>query len=225
MSIHKFLATPYDSGIILSWNPGSSNTPGTSENLCEITIQYSENVSAANIVPNTPPYVVRDLRQAQLTDANYWHPNLINGNKYTYSIFVHYLDTGEWTGPQITPATIPLATLTSPFESGSLSFSKLGTNTKLTDANISSADIVIWLPDSQASRKPVIESTINAFKPAHTKLTILYEPFYIAHTTTEQFQSGLYTTDSFTIQNGIITNKVPTIDHSFSGKKNILGGT
>ena len=224
MSIKGFSAEPYDSGVILKWDPGAGSATSTTNSICEVSVQYSEN-GVANVIPNTPPYVVRDFRQTQLTKATYWHPNLINDNQYIYSLFVHYLDTGAWTGPQVFGPITPSAELSPPFESGSLSFSKLGVNTILTSSKENVVDIVIWLPESQVSRKPLIETIIDEFKPAHTVANILYEPFYIAQTTTEQFQSGSYASGSFNVENGTITNKVPTIDHSFSGTRTILGGS
>lgn len=224
MAIINFRVEAYDSGTILTWNPGASTPAGTSDELCEVSIQYSEN-GVPNIVPNTPPFVVRDFRGAQLTRTTYWHPNLINNRTYIYSLFVHYLDTGAWDGPQTTLPVIPSDLLSPPFESGSLSFSKLGVNTRLTRAKENTVDIIIWLSDTQASRKPLIESVINDFKPVHAVPNILYEPFYIAHTSTVQFQSGSYASGSFNIENGTITNLVPTIDYSFSGTNTILGGS
>ena len=223
MAIQGFTATPYDSGVLLAWSPGAGEASSTSEDICEITIQYSES-DVPNIVENTPPYVVRELQQGQLTDNVLWHPNLINGNMYTYTIFVHYMDTGYWSSPIVAGPVTPQAGIGDPFASGSLSFTKLGTNTKLSSIQDSMVELVVWLPDNQESRKASIESTVDQLKPAHVRVNIVYEPYYVAHTTTAQFTASTYDSDTYVIENGTIKNKIPTIDFSFSGRRAIFGG-
>lgn len=223
MAINSFTATAYDSGVLLKWNAGASTTPGTSTDMCEITIQYSDS-GFPNMVENTPPYVVRELQQFQLADHSLWHPNLINGTSYIYTIYIHYMDTGVWAPPIISPAVTPQIGLSAPFESGSLSFSKLGTNTKLLSVQDSLVEIVAWLPDGYADRKVALESVVDQLKPSHVRVNIIYEPYYIAQTTTVQFTSGSYDSDTYVIENGTIKNKVATIDSGFSGQRTIFGG-
>lgn len=224
MAITSFLAEAHDGGVLLIWNPGAASSTSSVDDICEVSIQYSNN-GVPNITPGTPRFVVRDFRRAQLTNASYWHPNLVNDKTYIYSLFVHYLDTGHWEGPQVSLPVIPSAALGTPFESGSLSFSKLGVNTKLTSSKENTVDVVVWLSESQVARQSLVESIIGKIKPVHAIVNVLYEPFYIAHTTTEQFQSGSYASGSFDILNGTITNAVPTIDYSFSGTGTVLGGS
>ena len=182
------------------------------DDTCEITIQYTTS-DVPNVIPNTPPYVVRNLRQNQLTNNALWHPNLKNDTPYTYSIFVHYLDTGEWQGPLLSPPVTPLATLSTPLTSVSGSFSKLGTNTRLQSVQDSMTEIVVWMADSQESNKTKLEEVVKKIAPAHVRVNIVYEPYYVAHTTTDQFTTGDYNSGSYTITEGTIKITPPTSNY------------
>ena len=223
MSVITFSAIPYDAGVLLEWNPGYGTSTSTSSNLVEITIQYSETADA-NVVQNTPPYAVRMLRQPQGENNVLFHPYLRNGTTYTYSIFAHYLDTGAWEGPIVSNSVIPVSGLDSPCISGSLSFSKLETNTILTSNKDSRTELVVWLSENQQTRRDLLEQSLTDLKPAHTRITVSYENYYVADTTTSQFTSGFYDTTTYTVEEGTIKLLVPTIDSSFSGKTLIYGG-
>ncbi len=237
MSGITFTATAYDSAIVLNWFAGAGSPESTPDQVCEVTIQYHDsdisspdfNVlrkiwknSLTHRIPNTPPYVVRELQQPQMTNNLFYHPGLVNDHIYSYSIFVHYMDTGVWEGPTIASA-IPLVGLSSPLVSGSLSYSKLSTNTKLRNTSNSLVSTVVWLSEDQEDQKTEIESVINQLKPAHVQSVVAYEPYYIAQTTAVQFNAGSYASGSYSIVDSTLINKIPTIDYSFSGKPEILG--
>lgn len=240
MSGITFSAEAYDSAVLLRWFAGAGSPESTPDEVCEVTIQYHDSdVSSRDfselyetwresikyVIPNTPPYVVRELQQPQMTNNLFYHPGLVNGNIYNYSIFIHYMDTGVWEGPMISVPVIPKLGLRAPLVSGSLSHSKLATNTKLRSGKDSLVETVVWLSDDQADQKPELEAVIRQLKPAHVRTTIVYEPYYVAHTTATQFASGSYALGSYEIVDSTLINKVPTIDYSFSGKREILGGS
>jgi len=224
MSIFNFTATPYNAGVLLTWDVSKGDTNSTSSDICHVTIQYSTN-GIPSLIPNTPPYVVRDLEQSQLSSNSFWHPHLLNGTPYTYTGFVVYGDTYLVKGPTTVGPVTPMdaSTYSAPFHSGSLSFSKLGTNTILTGDKDNKAEIIIWLPKSQEDQKPYIENMLQEVKPAHTRFSVVYEPYYIAYTTSAQFLSGSYSSDTYEVTGGCIKNKVATIDASFSGQTLIYG--
>jgi len=222
-AITDFSATPYDKGVLLSWTAGYGQSGSTSQNMCKVTIQYSVD-GYPHIIPNTPPYVVRDLKQSQGTVNVLYHPNLDNDTEYFYSLFVYYYDTDFWHGTYISKAT-PTSGSGAPFTDASVSFTKLGTNTRISPLNNAVANIVVWLPESESSRQKDIEAAIRTIKPAHVKVNILYENYYIAQTTTEQFASGSIDTNVYKIEKGTIINKVATIDSSYSGDADIKGGS
>jgi len=221
----NFIITPYDGGVLLQWTAGRGFSGSTTSSKCKVTVQYSTDGFNYTIL-NTPPYVVRDLVQYQGTNNVLYHPNLINGTPYYYSLFIFYEDTQFWYGPYYpTPqSTIPQPTLGSPFVSGSISFSKLETNTRINPLHEIVADVIVWLPFSRSGSAQSIEDTLNLIKPTHVKLNVLYEHYYVAHTTSAQFNRCIFNTDSFTVSKGTIKNKVATIDSSYSGRAKILGG-
>jgi hypothetical protein len=209
-------------GVLLQWHAGLGY-PGSTEN-CKITIQYSID-GVPHQIPNTPPYVVRDLVQQQGTNHALWHPNTDHVN-YCYSAWIYYEDSNRWLGPfNPTPTPTPPAAPGSvePFTNGSMSFSKLGTNTKLSIRQDIVVDIIVWLPEGQNERMPAIEAALQSVAPAHTKLNVMYERYYIAQTTTEQLNAAAFDSDVYDVRNGMMINKKPTIDSSYSGNANILG--
>lgn len=211
-------------GVLLKWDTGYSGSVGN----CKVTIQYSTD-GTPHQVPNTPPYVIRDLVQQQGTSNVLWHPNTAHIDHY-YSAWIYYENADRWFGPfnpTPTPTPTPPAASGSvePFVSGSLSFSKLGTNTKLSTRQDIIVDVLVWLPEGQDGRAPAIEAALQAVAPAHTKLNVMYERYYIAQTTTEHFSVADFDPDVHEVRNGTIINKKPTIDSSYSGNANILGGS
>ncbi len=218
------LALGSTSGVLLNWQAGSGYS-GSIEN-CKVTIQYSTD-GTPHQLPNTPPYVVRDLVQQQGTTNVLWHANTAHVNHY-YSAWIYYEDSDRWLGPfnpVPTPTPPAISNSVEPFTSGSLSFSKLGTNTKLSTRQDIIVDILVWLPEGQDERMPSIEAALQSVAPSHTKLNVMYERYYIAQTTTAQFSMAEFDSDVHEVRNGMIINKKPTIDSSYSGAANILGGT
>jgi len=216
------LALGNSSGTLLQWATGYAYSGSTGR--CKVVIQYSTD-GAPHQIPNTPPYVIRDLVQQSGTPNILWHPNIAHVD-HCYSAWVYYEDSDQWYGAfNPTPTPTPPATLESvePFVSGSLTFSKLGTNTKLSTRQDIAVDIIVWLPEGQDTRKSSIEAALKLIAPAHTKLNILYERYYIAQTTTEHFNASQLDINVYKIENGTIVNKVPTIDSSYSGNTDILG--
>jgi len=223
VQVTDFTAIPYDGGTLLAWTAGYGQSDSTSANICKVTIQYSTEEFPHNF-PNTPPYVVRDLQQSQGTYNLLWHPGT-NATAHYYSLFIYYFDSGFWHGaynPLPTPVT-PQSGSGTPFTESTLSYSKLGTNTKLSPLHEVVANIIVWLPEDSTERESGIEAALNAIKPAHVKLNVLYERYYIATTTTAQFTSGSFDSTVYTVENGTIINKIATIDSSYSGQANILG--
>lgn len=224
VQITNFIATPYNGGTLLAWTAGYGQSGSTSIDMCKVTIQYSVEGFPHNF-PNTPPYVIRDLQQPQGTNNVLWHPGT-NGVDYYYSLFIYYFDSGFWHGaynPLPTPVT-PQSGSSAPFAEGTLSYSKLETNTKVSPLHEVVANIIVWLPEDFDDRKSKIEAALNAVKPAHVKLNILYERYYIATTTSEQFNRGSFDSTVYKVENGAIINEVATIDSSYSGQADILGG-
>lgn len=216
--VTNFIATPYDGGVLLQWTAGQGLSGSLATDLCKVTIQYANGPLLYNI-PNTPPYVVRDLGQHQLSTNFVYHKNLINDTPHYYALFIYYEDARMWYGPYkstptfVTPATAEGAL----FTSGSLSYSKLGVNTRVSPLNDNVVQVLVWLPHVLNDRKPSIENALNEIKPAHVQLEVGYEPFYVAHTTTIQFSGSSYDSTVYSIANGTITNIRPTIDSSFGG--------
>jgi len=224
VQVTNFTATPYDGGTLLTWTAGYGQSGSTSTDICKVTIQYSTEGFPHNF-PNTPPYIVRDLQQSQGTYNLLWHPGT-NDVDYYYSLFIYYLDSGFWHGaynPLPTPVT-PQSGLGTPFASGSLSYSKLETNTKISPLHEIVVNIIVWLPEDFNDRKSMIETALNSVKPAHVKLNVMYEQYYIATTTSGQFNTCSFNSTVHKVENGTIINKAPTIDSSYSGQANILGG-
>jgi len=217
--IDDFTATPYDGGVLLSWTAGFGTSATSGSIDCKVTIQYSTD-TIPNNVQNTPPFVVRDLGQKQGTRNVLWVPNLTNDQLYWYSLWVYYYDTGIWHGPFVTSAT-PISGSFLPWESGSVSFTKLGTNTRLSPLQQVVSNVIVWLPESEAIREGVIEQALKDIAPAHVKLNVFYERYYIACTTTEQFSGSTYDSRVWTVEQGKMVNKLPTIDSSYSGDANI----
>ncbi len=223
LGIHSFTAEMLgdSTGVLLKWGTGYSGSTGN----CKVTIQYSTD-GTPHQSPNTPPYVVRDLVQPQGTNNALWHPNTTHVAHY-YSAWIYYENVDRWFGPFNPVPTPTLPTVSGsvePFVSGSLSFSKLGTNTKLSTRQENIVDIIVWLPDGQDEREAPIEEALQSIAPAHTTLNVLYERYYIAQTTTEHFSIADFDSDVHAVRNGMIINKKPTIDSSYSGNANILGG-
>ncbi|KKL58893.1 hypothetical protein LCGC14_2220790 [marine sediment metagenome] len=222
LGIYNFTAEALGeaTGVLLKWD-----TSGSIGN-CKVTIQYSID-GTPHQVSNTPPYVVRDLVQLQGASNALWHPNTTHVNHY-YSAWIYYEDSNRWYGPfNPTPTPTPPAVSgsTEPFVSGSLSFSKLDTNTKLSTRQDIIVDVLVWLPEGQDERAPSIEAALQAVAPAHTKLNVLYERYYIAQTTTAHFSVADFDPVVHEVRNGMIVNKTPTIDSSYGGNANILGGS
>ncbi len=206
-------------GVLLKWDTGYSGSTGN----CKVTIQYSTD-GTPHQIPNTPPYVVRDLVQQNTSNA-LWHANTAHVDHY-YSAWVYYEDSDRWFGPfnpTSTPTSPAISGSVKPFTSGSLSFSKLDTNTKLSTRQDIIVDVIVWVPEEQDERAPAIEAALQSMAPAHTKLNVLYERYYIAQTTTAHFNVANFDTDVHEVRNGMIINKKPTIDSSYSGNANILG--
>lgn len=224
IQVTDFTAVPHDGGVLLEWISGFGQVGSTSEDMCKITIQYSTE-NFPHDFPNTPPYAVRDLQQPQGTHNLLWHP-CKNDIKYYYSLFIYYFDSGFWHGAyNPSPATvIPQASIGTPFTEGTLSYSKLETNTKISPIRETVVDIIVWLPEDSDERKSIIEATLNKIKPAHVKLQIKYEYYYIATTTSDQFNASNLDSTVYKIENGTIVNKIATIDSAHSGQSNILGG-
>lgn len=226
--IHNFTAQMLGdaTGTLLQWDLGRScpTCSGSSAATCKVTIQYSTD-GTPHQAPNTPPYVVRDMIQSQCTQRALWHPNTTHTNHY-YSAWVYYDTFNRWIGPynpSVTP-TLPAALGSiEPFHSGSLSYTKLGTNTKLAARQDIMSDVIVWLPESQDGRAPAIEAAMQAISPAHTKLNVMYERYYVAQTTTDQFNESDIDITVYDIRNGIIVNKKATIDSSYGGQADILG--
>lgn len=167
------------------------------------------------------PYIIEDVFKS-------WKDNELNGALLIDSgssdicqVLQNYLDNKIEYYPITRPEHI--------FPSGSIytvTFSKLGTNTKLYDTLEESfgADVIIWLPEEQSSRKNAIEKAIDDFKPAHVNLKVGYENYYTARTTTVQLSSGssgsFYDPNVFSVNFGTVENLVPTIDASYSGSAN-----
>jgi len=224
VQVTDFTSTPYNGGVLLEWTSGFGQSGSIATDMCQVTIQYSTETFPHNF-PNTPPYAVRDLQQPQGTRNLLWHP-CINSVDYYYSLFIYYFDSGFWHGaynPSPTPVT-PLASLSTPFTNSTASYSKLETNTKLSPMHEVVTDIIVWLPEDSDDRKSLIEATLNELKPAHVKLRVLYEKYYIAATTSDQFSGSSFDSTIYKVEKGTIINKVPTIDSSYSGQSNILGG-
>lgn len=223
--VTDFKAIPYDPGVLLSWVAGYGANSSTDLDKCKVTLQYSTDGFNYAIL-NTPPYVVRDLVQYQGTPNVIYQSDLIDGARYYYSLFIFYEDTQLWYGPYYpTPqGVVPTIKLTSPFASGSLSFSKLGTNTKINPLHEITTDVIIWLPSNRSGSAKAIEDTLNLVKPAHVKLNILYEHYYVAHTTSAQFNTCTFNSGSYAVSKGTIKNKIATINSSFDGRPKILGG-
>lgn len=221
--VTNFVATPYDGGVLLRWDAGQGMSGSSVNDLCKVTIQYGNQPMLYDI-PNTPPYVVRDLGQHQLSPNFAYHKNLVNGLPYYYALYIYYPDSRLWHGPYksnpvfVTPAT----SYGIPFSSGSLSYSKLGINTRLSPLNDNVVEVLVWLPISLSDRKPSIENALDEVKPAHIQLTVGYEHFYVAHTTTQQFSGSQFDDSVYTISNGTVMNVRPTIDSSFGGSTGIV---
>lgn len=223
VQVTNFTATSYNGGTLLAWTAGYGQSDSTSADMCKVTIQYSTEGFPHNF-PNTPPYVIRDLQQPQGTYNLLWHPG-VNETVYYHSLFIYYFDSGFWHGaynPSPTPVT-PQSGSGTPFTEGTLSCSKLGTNAKISPLHEVVANVIVWLPEDFDERKPEIEAALNAVKPAHVQLNVLYERYYIATTTTVQFSSGSFDSTVYRVENGTIINKIATIDSSYSGQADILG--
>lgn len=221
--MQNFTAEMFRTGTLLMWD---NLDPASTAN-GKITIQYSTE-GVPHLYPNTPPYVVRDLVQPQSAANVLWHANTEHVTHW-YSAWVYYEDSDRWFGPfspdpTPTPAPDISPGLVDPFTLGSLSFSKLGTNTKLATRQDIIVDVLVWLPESQSDREGAIEAALQLVAPAHTKLNVMYERYYIAQTTTDHFNSANIDLDVYKISNGTIINKKPTIDSSYSGRADILGG-
>ncbi len=224
VQVTNFIATPYDGGTLLSWTAGYGQSGSTSTDMCKVTIQYSTEEFPHNF-PNTPPYVTRDLQQLQGTINLLWHPST-NGINYYYSLFIYYFDSEFWHGaynPLPTPV-MPQSGSGTPFIEGILSYSKLETNTKISPLHEIVVNIIVWLPEDFDDRKSMIEAALNDIKPAHVKLNVMYERYYISTTTSDQFSAGNFSSVTYEVENGTIINKVATIDSSYSGQANISGG-
>ena len=187
-------------------------------------LNFLQPIAVPSIVPNTPPYVIRELQQPQKHNNVLYHPNLLNGETYRYAIFVHYMDTGMWEGPIISQSVTPTVGIKSSLVSGSISFTKLESNTRLVGSRDSMVEAVVWLADNQTKRKSELEAAMRQLKPSHVRMNIVYEPYYVAQTTSTQFASGSYDSGSYEIRDGTLINKVATIDYSFSGLREIFGG-
>ena len=221
--VTNFVAIPYGEGVLLKWDAGQGVSGSSVNDLCKVTIQYGNGPLLYDI-PNTPPYVVRDLGQHQLSPNFVYHRNLINDLPYYYALYIYYPDSKLWHGPyKSTPVFVtPVVSNSIPFTSGSLSYSKLGINTRVSPLQDNVVEVLVWLPISLSDRQPAIKNALNEIKPAHVELKVGYEHFYVAHTTTQQFSGSLYAKNVYEIVNGTITNTRPTIDSSFSGDTGIV---
>ena len=222
VNIDNFTATPYDSGVLLQWTAGFGTVTSPATAKCKVTIQYSNSPFDYSL-PNNAPYVVRDLGQLQGQQNQVYHKNLQNSLPYYYSLFIYYEDSGFWHGPFLsTPQwAVPVSGSQSLFSSGSLSYSKLEVNTRVSPLHDSVISVIVWLPYDQQNREATITQDINSIKPAHSKVHVLFERFYVSHTTSTQFGQMDLDTSVFEIINGTIINKVPTIDASHSGETSI----
>ena len=225
MAIHDiqdFTAISYDGGILLSWTAGYGASAISGSIDCKVTIQYSTD-TIPNNVQNNPPYVTRDLGQNQGTKNILCHSNLVNDQNYWYSLWIYYYDTGMWYGPYITSASPTSGSFIS-WESGSISFTKLGTNTRLSPRQNINSSVIVWLPKSESDRESVIERALRLVAPAQVKLNIYYERYYVANTTTQQFSGSTFDPEVWNIEEGKMINRISTIDSSYSGEARILGG-
>lgn len=220
--VTNFIATPYDSGILLSWVAGKGLIDSTANETCKVTIQYSNN-GEVHINPNTPPYVVRELEGPQTRQNMVFHRGLFNGVPYYYTLFITYDDTGQSYGPFTLSSTVTPVSGQYLFHSGSVSYSKLGKNTRVAGGgSVSRTEVIAWLFPGEAERKPSIEAAVKIVSPAHTTVDIIYEPWYVAHTTTTQFQSMVFDPTVYEVKNGVIRNIVGTIDSSYNGTPEVL---
>ncbi|MCK4359413.1 MAG: hypothetical protein KAW92_11870 [Candidatus Cloacimonetes bacterium] len=176
---------------------------------------------------STNPYYITDTDKEWM--KNEWNGALLleSGSADLSQILTNYYDDKWWDNLLVYyPITSPPHSF-SISGSYTLTFSKLGTNTRLYDRYEEkfAADIIIWLPTPQEDRQEAIEKALIDTKPAHVDLRIYYENYYVAQTTTDQLSSGSsgsfpylsYDPNVFDVSLGAVTNLVPTIDSSFSG--------
>lgn len=223
--VTDFTVTSLDSLALLQWTTGFGNSNSTVNDRCKVTVQYSTE-GYPKLVANIAPYVVRDLVQYQGTVNFLWHPNLKNNIRYYYTLYIYYYDTGYWKGPY-TPSpgySLPQKGIFDAFTHAKVSFSKLGTNTRISPLHEVVVDIIVWLPDGCSDRESSIEAVLNRIKPAHVKLNIKYERYYIAQTTTVQLSCATFHPGIYKVEKGTLMNQVATIDSSFSGNTEIIGG-
>lgn len=226
-----FKAVPYQDGVLLSWTAGLGESTSTNTDLCWVSIQYAEYDLHKNlpvfgypIVPNTPPYVVRDYIGYQGTANQIFHPNGVRGRAYFYSLFIFYGGTA-WFGPFNTNNRILETNVRTAWTHGTVSYSKLGTNTRLSPQHrIPKAQVIVWNPYHNADRDESIRTAMNKIKPAHVDLDVLFERYFVAHTTQDQMSACMFDTTIFEAENGVITNISPTIDSSFSGAPTLSYG-
>lgn len=154
---------------------------------------------------------------------NEWQTSLASLNDGSLPIFVYTINSNTQDTFTLDQG---LSGSLGSFTNFSASFTKLGSNTKLFDRveKYFTADIVVWVAPGQDERKPAINNLLNLLRPAHTSLRVFYEPYYVVHTTTDQFNSGSGDNTIFGIQNGKITNIKATVnDMSLSGSMYISG--
>jgi hypothetical protein len=155
----------------------------------------------------------------------YIHKNIENGVPLYYRLWPISPDGTYGSLPSTLASQTPLSNLQF-FEDLDVSYTKLNTNTRIYSRNerLYTADVVMWLNLGQEERKQVIINSLKNMKPAHTVLKVRWEPYYVAQTTTAQFQSGTFDSNVYTIVSGSIINKLPTIDASFGGYTTIPNG-
>lgn len=148
---------------------------------------------------------------------NEWQNSIVNLNSGSLPITVHTIKSNTQNTFILLPS---LSGSLDAFTNFSASFSKLESNTKLYDRveKYYTADIILWVALGQESQKTAIVNLLNLLRPAHTNIRVFYESYYVAQTSTAQFQSGSGDNTVFDIQNGAITNVKPTVnDTSLSG--------
>lgn len=152
----------------------------------------------------------------------YVHKNLINGAAYYYRAWP-ILPDNTYGVFGLTLAPITPVSSAQLFSRAQVTYTKLGYTSKIYSrpSNAFRTDVVIWLPYTQNSRKDIILNSIHNLKPAHTSVHVLWEPYYVAQTTTTQFQACTYDPDVYEVVSGSIKNKIATFNSVFDGNTNI----
>jgi len=152
---------------------------------------------------------------------HYVHTGLTNGDTYYYSMW----GVSNFGSSPYTSGSIELLGGATPensaqfFDSITLTGSKLGNNTILYGRAQKThvADTIIWLSPGQIDKKQLIVDAINNIKPAHTAVRVFWEPYYVAATTSAQFNGCSFDAGVYTVISGSVINIAATIDSSFGG--------